>query len=98
MDYHSSKHVTPNPYSSKTINHNRIRRRACSSCKARQFFDLSTNEMKYLTKFKAALIKVNWKLCHKIQTLISGLHEKGLGDLPTLIIGDPILDKKYLVF
>ena len=33
LDYHPSKHVTPNPQSSKSTNYHRSRRRVCSSCK-----------------------------------------------------------------
>ena len=57
---------TPNPQSSKSSNLHRPRRRACSSCRVRQYSDLSTDEMKYLSKLKVALQKVNWKLCHNI--------------------------------
>ena len=66
MDYHPSKHVTPNPQSSKSTNCCWSRRRVYSSCKVRQYVDLSTDEMKYLTKLKVALQKVNWKLHHNI--------------------------------
>ena len=98
MGYHPSKHVTPNRQSSKSNNHHRPRTRAFSSSKVTQYFDLSTDERKYLTKLKAALQKVNWKLCHNITKLIIGLPQKGLENLPPLIIGDPILDKKDSVF
>ena len=68
MNCHPSKHVSPNPLSSKSTNHQRSRRRACSSCKVRQYFDFSTDEMIYLSKLKVALQKVNQKLCHKTMT------------------------------
>ena len=54
MDYHPSKHATSNPQSSKSTNHQRSRRSTCLSCKVRQYFDLSTDEMKYLCKLKVA--------------------------------------------
>ena len=66
MDYHPSKHVTPNPQSSRSSNHGRSRRRACPSCKTRQYFDLNANEMKYLSKLKDALQRVNRKLHNNI--------------------------------
>ena len=61
MDCHASKHVTPNPQSSKSTNCHRSRRSSYSSCKVIQYFSLSINEMKYLSKLKITLQKVNWK-------------------------------------
>ena len=82
MDYHPSKHVTPNPQSSKPTKYDRTRRRACSSCKMRQYFDLSTDEIKYLTKLKVALMKVNWKLHHNITKNHHRVTSKGIGKPP----------------
>ena len=98
MDYHPSKHVTPNLKPSKSINHCRTGKRACSSCKARQCFDLSTDEMKYLPKLKVALMNVYWKLCHNIIKTPHRVTSKGLKDIPTPTVGDPTLDKNDLVF
>ena len=77
MDNHPSKHVDPNPQSSKFTNCWRSRRRACSSCKMRQYFDLSSDEIEYLSKLKVALWRVNRKLHHSITKLIPGLPQKG---------------------
>ena len=49
--------------------------------------------MKYLTKLKVALMKINWKLCIISQNLITGLLQQGLGDLLMPITGNPIPDK-----
>ena len=66
MEYHPSQHVTPNLQSSKFIKYQKTRRRACLSCKVRQYSELSTDEMKYLSKLKIALQKDSWKLHHNI--------------------------------
>ena len=80
MDYYPSKHVTPNPQSSNCINCWGSRRRACSSCKARQYFDLSTDEIKYLCKVNVALQKVNKKPCHNVTKTHQMVNlKKGLG-------------------
>ena len=63
---HPIKHATPNTHSSKSSHCQRSRRRACPSCKMRHYFDLSADEMKYLTKLKVTLQRVDRKLHHNI--------------------------------
>ena len=59
----------------------------------RQYLDLSTDEIKYLTKLKVALMKVNWKLYHNITKYRHRVTSKGIGRPPLPIVGDPILDE-----
>ena len=66
MDYHPSMLVDPNPQSSKSGDHQRSKRRACPSCKMKQYFDLSADEIENLSKLKVALQQVNRKLHHNI--------------------------------
>ena len=82
MDYHPSKHVTPYPQSSKSTNHWRCRRKTWSSCKVRQYFDLGTDKMKYLSELKVALQKVNWTFCHNIMKNHHRVTSKGIGKPP----------------
>ena len=82
MDCHPSKHITPSPQSSKSTNCQRSRRIACLSCMMRQYFDLSTDDMKYLSKLKAHLHKVNWKLCCNITKIHHWVTSKGIGKPP----------------
>ena len=59
-------HLGLNLQSSESTNHQRSRRRACPSCKTRQYFDLSADEIEYLSKLKVVLETVNRKLHHNI--------------------------------
>ena len=69
------------------------------SCRMRQYFDLSTDEMKYLSKLEVASQKVNWKLCCNItKTHHTVTLRKRLQSLLMPLIEDPILSKTVSVF
>ena len=85
MDYHPSKHVNPNSQFTTSTNHPRSRRRACSSCKARQYFDLSNDERQYLVKLKASLLNINWKLYHNVTKTYYEAASKETGKPPHTI-------------
>ena len=66
IDYHPCMHIDPNPQSPRPTNPKRSRRRACLSCKLKQYFDLSTYKIEYLSKLKVASLWVNMKFHHNI--------------------------------
>ena len=56
----------------------------------RQCFDLSNEEVKYLSKLKVALQRVNRKLCQSTMKTHQRFPQKGLRSLLIVVTGDPI--------